>query len=272
LSVNTPPKFFPIKNYSYRYLFEDINKLKTSSNLKMFLKKEFLRTTQRVVHESKNIVLWNKETSISSMNKKNVLTKLDRNLINITNYNKSIIIGLILSDGWIQKRKGWNPRIGFKQSIKNFEYLWYVFNKLSVFCSNYPYLCKNIKRGKLFNSLQFQTRQLKCFNEIYFLFYKNNCKYINPELFNYIDYIALAHWIMGDGSKKNKGITLCTDSLTFKEVIILMNILKIKFNIDSTIHLEKYKPRIYINKLELNKILPYIKPYFTNLFLYKLSL
>lgn len=77
---------------------------------------------------------------------------------------------------------------------------------------------------------------------------------------------------MGDGSKRNKGITLCTDSFSFKEVVLLMNILKIKYDVNSSIHLEKNKPRIYINRKELGKILCFIKPYFTQSLLYKLSL
>lgn len=77
---------------------------------------------------------------------------------------------------------------------------------------------------------------------------------------------------MGDGAKKNKGVTLCTDSFTFKEVVILMNILKIKYNINSTILLEKHKPRIYINNVELLKILANIEPYFVKSLLYKISL
>jgi len=77
---------------------------------------------------------------------------------------------------------------------------------------------------------------------------------------------------MGDGAKRNKGVTLWTDSFTFKEVVILMNILKIKYNINSTIHLEKHKPRIYINNIELLKILPNIKPYFVKSLFYKISL
>jgi len=76
---------------------------------------------------------------------------------------------------------------------------------------------------------------------------------------------------MGDGSRRNKGITLCTDSFSFKDVVNLINILKIKFNLDSTIHLENHKPRIYINKTELLKIIPFIKPYFDDHFLYKIE-
>mgnify|MGYP004722475207 CR=1 FL=1 len=57
------------------------------------------------------------------------------------------------------------------------------------------------------------------------LFIENGKKVIKPELFHYFDIACLAHWIMGDGAKRNKGLTLCTDSFTLNEVIILMNIL-----------------------------------------------
>lgn len=245
------------------------------------------------------------------MNSKSKLNKLERNLIQLTPKIKSILVGLILSDAWFQKRGGWNPRIGFKQSIKNFEYLWHVFNNVSVLCSNFPYLCKTITRGKLFFALQFETRQLDCLNEIYNLFYKSQqssphpfsrigswdkgeaspspirkgvprttaepekiTKLIKLELFEYLDYLAIAHWIMGDGAKRNKGITLCTDSFTIQEVVLLMNILLIKHNIKTTIHKEKFNyagGRIYINESELKKIIPLIKPYFVKSFLYKIS-
>lgn len=39
-----------------------------------------------------------------------------------------------------------------------------------------------------------------------------------------MDYIVLAYWIMGDGAKRNKGITLCTDGFTLYEVVTLINI------------------------------------------------
>jgi LAGLIDADG DNA endonuclease family len=188
------------------------------------------------------------------------------------------LVGLLIFDGWIVKRKGWNSRIGFKQSIINFNYLWFVFSEISVICSNFPYLCRTIKRGKLFYSFQFETRQLNCLNELFYLFYNSdtskkgsNIKQIKFEFFNYLDYIVLAHWIMSDGSKRNKGITLCTDCFTIQEVVMLINMLIIKFDISPTVHKEKSNYRIYINRKDLNKLLPYIKPYFIDSFLYKIS-
>lgn len=222
--------------------------------------------------ENKAILIWDNEKNNNFRLTKGLINKKERDNFKLTKYHKSIIIGLILSDGHIRKEKHYNSRISLKQSIKNFEYLWDVFYKLSIYCGSYPHLNKNIKRKKLFFNLQFQTRRLKALNEIYNLFFSNNFKLksITVELYNYIDYIAIAHWIMGDGAKRNKGIILCTDCFTIKEVVLLINILLIKYNINSTIHYDNNKPRIYINKKELNKIIPYIKPYFVKSFLYKL--
>jgi hypothetical protein len=79
--------------------------------------------------------------------------------------------------------------------MKNFEYIWSVFNTLSVYCSSYPFFKNNIMRGKLFFSLEFKTRQLKSINEVYNLFYKENTKKksITENLYFYIDYIVMAH-------------------------------------------------------------------------------
>ena len=69
---------------------------------------------------------------------------------------------------------------------------------------------------------------------------------------------------MGDGAKRNKGIILCTDNFTVPEVVLLMNMLYIRFEINSSIHMDNFRPRIYINKKEFAKVknivLPHIVP------------
>ena len=76
---------------------------------------------------------------------------------------------------------------------------------------------------------------------------------------------------MGDGAKRNKGVILCTDNFSIKEIILLINILKIKFDLDCTIHNDNKYNRIYINKNSLNKIYDKIKPYFDDTLLYKIK-
>lgn len=143
------------------------------------------------------LTLWNKPLGCSSMFLKQKLTNVERTLIQLTPRVKSIIIGLILSDGWLQKRGHWNPRIGLKQSTLNFPYFWHINNELAYLCSGLPMFGKTIKRGKIFFNITLQTRQLDCLIEIYNLFYEIKdgqlTKTVKPELYFYIDYIVLAH-------------------------------------------------------------------------------
>lgn len=254
LSVNYSPKSF--SNNFNKYITTN-----TNSNIH--------------TEDCKEITLWEKPLGFSSRFQDVKLTNIQRNSIKLTSRSKSIIIGVLLSDGWIQKRIHWNPRIGLKQSIINFSYLWYVYSELCYLTSGLPLLGTSLMRGKKFNSVSFQSRQLGCLNEILELMYifKENkyVKTIKPELFLYMNYIVLAHLIMGDGAKKNKGITLCTDNFTLQEVVILINIFIIKFNISPSIHKEKKNFRIYINEKDLTKIKPFIEPYFVDHFLYKIN-
>jgi hypothetical protein len=57
-------------------------------------------------------------------------------------YVKGILVGLILSDAWLQFASLTNKtpaRLGFKQGILNFPYFWYVFSLFSktIYTSGY---------------------------------------------------------------------------------------------------------------------------------------
>lgn len=121
---------------------------------------------------------------------------------------------------------------------------------------------------------------------MYNLFYTegdNTVKGISPEIYHYFNDIVLAHWIMGDGSKLINGLVICTDNFTEKEIVILMNVLRLKYNIEPIIkdHIsylisdvkktnKSIKKRIFINKKDMAKIDHKIRPYFVSNFLYKL--
>ena len=47
--------------------------------------------------------------------------------------------------------------------------------------------------------------------------------------------MALANWIKGDGAKRNKGLVLCTDSYSILDVVKLSNVLRIKYDLNTTI-------------------------------------
>ena len=55
----------------------------------------------------KALILWNDPINSDFRMQKGILTKYDRDLIQITNYHFSIMVGILLSDGHIQKRIHW---------------------------------------------------------------------------------------------------------------------------------------------------------------------
>jgi len=58
--------------------------------------------------------------------------------------------------------------------------------------------------------------------------------------------IALAHVIMGDGTRRSSSLVICTHSFTVEEVVRLMTVLYVRYDIDSTLQYHQGKPIIYV--------------------------
>lgn len=81
---------------------------------------------------------------------------------------------------------------------------------------------------------------------------------------------------MSDGTSNKYGLTICTDSFSLKEVILLsagqrMNILKIRFDLDTRVHYYANKPRIYFPAASMGKLKTLIEPYIIPFSKYKLE-
>lgn len=206
-----------------------------------------------------------------------------RNMYELPYYQSSVLIGILISDGWsiysYSTRKGGidnsklNARIGFRQSFDKFKYFFYVFYIFSHYCVSIPYLTIGKRNQTINKSLTFQTRALKCFTKYHKLFYVNRKKTIPPfEIIYYlINPIALAHWISGDGIALKKGLVLCTDSYTLKEVIVLINVLIIRYNFICRIRVVRNNQyRIYISEKSLSSLQKIVMPYMDSSMLYKI--
>ena len=210
-------------------------------------------------------------------------TVIVRHMVNIPNRvisNKkyeleSMLIGILISDGWLDINKSGNARFFFKQSFDKINYLLFVFNKFSHFCSNYPQIQKTKLNGRIFVrqavSVYFATRALPCFTYYYNIFYQKHIKIVPLDLYNLLTYEALAHWIMCDGTRSHGSIILQTQSFTIKEVVFIINILMYKFNLNCNIHMQRNQPTIYISSKSVQNLLPNILPYFCPTMLYKFS-
>jgi hypothetical protein len=101
--------------------------------------KKCFSTSSKHSSNTRALVIWG--SNLSSTVNTVKIKKSTRNIIQLPLHIKSLVVGLLLSDGRVQKGKPhWNARLGFKQSLINFSYLWSTFNVLSHYCPSYPYL------------------------------------------------------------------------------------------------------------------------------------
>ena len=208
-------------------------------------------------------------TSLGSTLKYKGFSRKLREMCQIPVHLQSIILGVLLSDGWLYKNKSGKTLLALKQT--NFEYLWLVYTKLSHYCRSLPSITKTNVKGKNFTSVMFATRVYPCFTEWYHLFYQEGKKVVPLDLYNMLTYEALAHWIMGDGTKVYKGLTLQTQSFTVKECVFIISILIHKFNLKCSLHMQKNQPTIYISSKSMEKLRPLILPYICSTMRYKIG-
>ena len=81
----------------------------------------------------------------------------------------------------------------------------------------------------------------------------------------------LAHWIKGDGTRKDNAKILQTDSFSIKEVVLIVNVLLIKFNIKSNIHNASHHPVIYIKTASKKRIRDKLRPFMCKSKFYKIE-
>ena len=218
------------------------------------------------------LVVWGTNLT-STVGEKFTLQEL--RMMQLAPYQYSVVIGLLLSDGWLifSNARAKNARLGFKQSVKNMSYVFFVFNILSHYCSSMPSLTKSrVRAGKLNRDFFFITRSISVFTELHSIFYVNKVKVIPKDIYNLLTPVALAHIIMGDGSAERHGLVLCTDSFTIPEVIKLMNVLFIRYQLDCTFRLHTpTQPRIYIKEGSMSKLRGIVEPYMHHSLMYKLD-
>ena len=146
------------------------------------------------------------------------------------------------------------------------------------YCSNlkprqYTKLLTHKGVTKAYYGYEFNTYTFRSFNWIHKMFYKKGIKTINVNLEKYLSPLALAIWIMDDGTLAKPGVRICANSFNIKEIKLLVKILYNKFNLHCTIQYLKSinKYSIYIKALSIPHLKDIILPYMHKSMYYKLG-
>ena len=172
--------------------------------------------------------------------------------------------------------KSLNARLGLKQSLAQSFYVLFVFNLLSHYCASAPSLTSSTRAGKLLYGVQFFTRSLLCFTELYSLFYYNKTKVIPSDIYEMLTPAALAHLIMGDEGSRTHGLVLCTNSFTVQDVVRVMNVLIIRYRLECILRKKKRNEGaeylIYIRQASMPILRSIVTPYMHPSMYYKLKI
>lgn len=217
------------------------------------------------------LVVWGQPHTLGSTLGIAKITKFIRDITFVPVHNIGVIVGCMLGDANFRVSTTGNVRFILKQSIVNFHVVWAAFVHLVHYCASVPALETSILNGKRFFGIILATRTYPVFTQLYKLFYQNGVKVISPELYHYLSPTALAWWIMCDGARMAGGMILCTECFTLAEVVTLMNILMLRYDLQCTIHTTRSGPRIYIAESSMPKLRAIVGPHMLPFSMYKLA-
>ena len=122
------------------------------------------------------------------------------------------------------------------------------------------------KKGIVRKVVRLHTWTYTSFNWIHDLWYVNNVKKVPNCIADYLTPLALAIWIMDDGSKVSKGLKLCTNSFSYSDCVLLVKSLNDNFSLKASIFSagvpNQYNIYIWKQSMPLlrNIVLPHIIP------------
>jgi hypothetical protein len=203
------------------------------------------------------------------------LTRRNNEIINKD--QEQVILGSLLGDGCISYSGKFSKsaRLALHHSIKQLDYLKYKYSIIENLCSTGIRTKLRIdKRKKWKNSIMCncKTRSLEIFTEYRKRWYKDK-KTVNKEDVYKIEPLGLAIWYMDDGCThcfKNLTRSMCIFSQGFsrEDNIILQNMLKEKFNINTVLRKANY---LYIRTNSQQDFINLIKHYIIDSMQYKIA-
>ena len=210
--------------------------------------------------------------------KKNNMTRAERLQFSLPQNLQDILVGLILGDLCVRKPKTCvNVKLQFCQGLLHKEYLMHLYDLFKIYCGTAPKTISpapDKRTGKIYETLRFYTFSLPCFDNLLNLFYLEGKKIIPGNIGDLLTPLGLAYWICDDGCfcQKSRAIFLSTNSLTFSEVNVLVDVLKNKFGLICTINSQNGKPRIRISPKSLPVIQSLLEPVMPSMMRFKLGL
>jgi len=207
----------------------------------LYMKKYGIKSREQYRWNTKNHPV-NKNRELFCERSRKRMTKMQekkhawKQEIHLTERQRQIILGSLLGDMSILiPNKAKNAQIREEHSIKQKKYLTWKQNELQSLLKH-EMTTRHVKSNKgEIDAVRIYSMCLPCLNEINELTRNGKKKLITDKWLTECNEIALAVWMMDDGSSGKHQFNFAVGKINDDEVSVLQNWLKTKFNIESTI-------------------------------------
>ncbi|KKQ59176.1 MAG: hypothetical protein US78_C0009G0001, partial [Parcubacteria group bacterium GW2011_GWD1_38_16] len=191
---------------------------------------------------------------------------MDNTVGSLTKFERQIIIGSLLGDGYMRIMPGRsNAFLEINHSIEAKEYVDYKYESLKRLCESAP---KERKTNEGRVAYRFFTKQHSELTELYDRFYKQGKKVIPLDIV--VDPVILAVWYMDDGSKsRDRDVYINTQQFSIADQNRLLYCLRL-LGIQARLNKDKKYFRIRILKDSINNFMRIIYPHIVDSMKYKL--
>lgn len=189
----------------------------------------------------------------------------------------SVLYGTLLGDAHLEQRVD-NVRISFQQENSNVEYLMWLWSTLRDlgYCSeDMPKLhVRTAKNGKVRRYYKLHTWTYSSLNFMMDEWYRGGIiKRVPLKIEEYLTPLALACWAMDDGARVGSGFKFCTNGFLLEDVQILLDGLRNRYGLTSTIQSAGAKDQyyLYIWAQSMSDFRAIVKPHMVQSMWYKIG-
>ena len=186
-----------------------------------------------------------------------------------------ILTGTLLGDSSLQyypQYRQKSPKFKCDHGPKQKEYAQLLYDKLYSLGSTLKRYERVDKRNKkVYINYCVQTKSNPYFLNMYKLLYTNGTKEINVDFLKNFTIKSLAYLYMDDGYADQKTAYICTDSFSIHSQQLLINYIRINFNLTFTIVNHGKYNRLRLSQYDFNKFCNLVRPYIIKSLQYKLK-
>ncbi len=201
--------------------------------------------------------------------------------LTLTPDQRALLTGSLLGDGTMRRGEGArNANYKVEHGLAQKSYVFWKYEWLKPFVPKEPALSYRYDpvKGKYPKSWWFRTMRHPLLTEIYNLFYvgdgyRTGKKIVPQTIGDELSPLALAAWILDDGSYSRGVMEISTYSFTIPDIERLQEALRSRYGIESRYHRDRDKGyRMYCNQSQTRLLIEAIAPYVIPSMAYKIGI